>query len=99
MLSRPRTPTTLVELAYLANRAEANLIKSPDYLPVVSVAMAEALEQYLRIPSEQSYSSTVRNFTAADAPGYSVCRDPDLGRPLVFDFEEDAVKEALLTNE
>ncbi len=99
MLSRPRTPTTLVELAYLANRAEANLIKSPDYLPVVSVAMAEALEQYLRIPSEQSYSSTVRNFTAADAPGYSVCRDPDLGSPLVFDFEEDAVKEALLTNE
>ncbi len=99
MLSRPRTPTTLVELAYLANRAEANLIKSPDYLPAVSVAMADALEEYLTKPSEQSYSSSVRNFTAADAPGYSVCRDPDLGSPLFFDFEEDALREALLANE
>ena len=99
MLSRPRTPTTLVELAYLANRAEANLIKSPDYLPAVSVAMADALEEYLTKPSEQSYSSSVRNFTAADAPGYSVCRDPDLGSPLFFDFEEDAFREALLANE
>ena len=67
MLSRPRTPTTLVELAYLANRAEANLIKSPDYLPTVSVAMADALEEYLTKPSGQSYSSSVRNFTAAVA--------------------------------
>ena len=99
MLSRPRTPTTLVELAYLANRAEANLIKSPDYLPAVSVAMADALEEYLTKPSEQSYSSSVRNFTAADAPGYSVCRDPDLGSPLFFDFEEDALREAFLANE
>ena len=99
MLSRPRTPTTLVELAYLANRAEANLIKSPDYLPAVSVAMADALEEYLITPSEESYASSVRNFTAANAPGYSVCRDPDLGSPLVFDFEEDAVKEALLKSE
>ena len=99
MLSRPRTPTTLVELAYLANRAEANLIKSPDYLPAVSVAMADALEEYLTKPSEQSYSSSVRNFTAADAPGYSVCRDPDLGNPIFFDFEEDALREAFLANE
>ena len=30
------------------------------------------------------------NVTAADAPGYSVCRDPDLGSPLNFDFEQDA---------
>jgi hypothetical protein len=41
----------------------------------------------------------VRNFTAADAPGYSVCRDPDLGSPLFFDFEEDALREAFLANE
>ena len=99
MLSRPRTPTTLVELAYLANRAEANLIKSPDYLPAVSVAMADALEEYLTKPSEEIYSSSVRNFTAADAPGYSVCRDPDLGSPIFFDFEEDALREAVLANE
>ena len=99
MLSRPRTPTTLVELAYLANRAEANLIKSPDYLPTVSVAMANAVEEYLTSPSEKEYSSSVRNFTAADAPGYSVCKDPDLGSPLMFGFSEDTVEKALLSNE
>jgi N-acetylmuramoyl-L-alanine amidase len=99
MLSRPRTPTTLVELAYLANRAEANLIKSPDYLPAVSVAMANAVEEYLNSPIEKEYSSSVRNFTAADAPGYSVCRDPDLGSPLMFEFAEGAVEKALLANE
>ena len=97
MLSRPRTPTTLVELAYLANRAEANLIKSPDYLPAVSVAMADAVEEYLNSPIEKEYSSSVRNFTAVDAPGYSVCRDPDLGSPL--NFSADAVEKALPSNE
>ena len=99
MLSRPRTPTTLVELAYLANKAEANLIKSPEYLPAVSVAMADALEEYLTKPSEGSYPSSLRNFTAANAPGYNVCRDPDLGSPLFFDFEEDVLREALFANE
>ena len=99
MLSRPRTPTTLVELAYLANKAEANLIKSPEYLPAVSVAMADAVEEYLTKPSEGSYPSSLRNFTAANAPGYNVCRDPDLGSPLFFDFEEDVLREALFANE
>ena len=99
MMSRPRTPTTLVELTYLANRAEANLIKSQDYLPAVSVAMADAVEEYLTEPSEGEYPTTVRNFTAADAPGYSVCKDPDFGFPLFFNFSEDAFDKALLLNE
>ena len=99
MLSRPRTPTTLVELTYLANRAEANLIKSQDYLPAVSVAMADAVEEYLTEPSEGEYPTTVRNFTAANAPGYSVCKDPDFGFPLVFNFSEDAFDKVLLSNE
>ena len=99
MMSRPRTPTTLVELTYLANRAEANLIKSQDYLPAVSVAMADAVEEYLMESSEGEYPTTVRNFTAADAPGYSVCKDPDFGFPLSFNFSEDAFDKALLLNE
>ena len=99
MMSRPRTPTTLVELTYLANRAEANLIKSQDYLPAVSVAMADAVEEYLTEPSEGEYPTTVRNFTAANAPGYSVCKDPDFGFPLLFNFSEDAFDKALLLNE
>ena len=69
------------------------------FLILQEVAMADAIEEYLTNPSEQSYPSSVRNFTAADAPGYSVCRDPDLGSPIFFDFEEDALREAFLANE
>ena len=99
MLSRPKTPTTLVELTYLANRAEANLIKSADYLPTVTQALADATEQYLNEPSGEEYQSTVRNFTAADAPGYSVCRDPELGAPFFFDFDPEVFAEAIISKE
>mgnify|MGYP002057803477 FL=1 len=99
MLSRPKTPTTLVELTYLANRAEANLIKSADYLPTVTQALADATEQYLNEPSGEEYQSTVRNFTAGDAPGYSVCRDPELGAPFFFDFDPEVFAEAIISKE
>ena len=59
--------------------------------------MADAVEEYLNSTIEKEYSSSVRNFTAADAPGYSVCRDPDLGSPL--NFSADAVEKALPSNE
>ena len=96
MLSRPKTPTTLVELTYLANRYEANLIKSADYLPTVATALADAAEEYLRQPISGDFPSTVRNFTAGDAPGYSVCRDPEMGMPLIFDFDPEVFDQALI---
>ncbi len=86
MMSRPKTPTTLIELAYLANPSEARLLRSPEYLPAVSAALADAVEEFLQTPSIGTYPTTVRNFTAADAPGYNVCRDPELNAPIVFDF-------------
>ncbi len=86
MMSRPKTPTTLIELAYLANPSEARLLKSPEYLPAVSTALADAVEEFLQSPSIGTYPTTVRNFTAADAPGYNVCRDPELNGPLIFNF-------------
>ncbi|MDG2301828.1 MAG: N-acetylmuramoyl-L-alanine amidase [Acidimicrobiales bacterium] len=86
MMSRPKTPTTLIELAYLANPSEARLLKSPEYLPAVSTALADAVEEFLQSPSIGTYPTTVRNFTAADAPGYNVCRDPELNGPIIFNF-------------
>ena len=86
MMSRPKTPTTLIELAYLANPSEARLLKSAEYLPAISAALADGVEEFLQSPSIETYPTTVRNFTAADAPGYNVCRDPELSEPAVFDF-------------
>tara|TARA_B100000073_G_scaffold29194_1_gene22297 strand:+ start:2891 stop:5410 length:2520 start_codon:yes stop_codon:yes gene_type:complete len=86
MMSRPKTPTTLIELAYLANPSEAKLLKSAEYLPAVSNALADAVEEFLQTPSTGTYPTTTRNFTAADAPGYNVCRDPELSSPIIFDF-------------
>ena len=97
MMSRPRTPTTLVELTYLANRAEANLIKSQDYLPAVSVAMADAVEEYLTEPSEGEYPTTVETLlqrTHLDK-AYAKIR---FGFPYL-NFSEDAFDKALLLNE
>lgn len=86
MMSRPKTPTTLVELAYIANKDEANLIKSGEYVPAVSKALADAIEEYLKVPTTKTFPTTVRNFTAANAPGYNVCSDPELNSKLLFDF-------------
>lgn len=98
MLSRPKTPTTLVELAYLANKAEANLIKSGEYVPAVSKALADAIEEYLKVPTTKTFPTTVRNFTAADAPGYNVCSDPELNSKMLFDFpsREELIEQGLL---
>ena len=95
MMSRPKTPTTLVELTYLANIHEANLIKSAQYLPAVTTALADAAEDYLNQPFEGEFPTTTRNFTAADAPGYNVCKDPELGIPLIFDFDPEDIARGL----
>jgi len=88
----------LVELAYLANKAEANLIKSGEYVPAVSKALADAIEEYLKVPTTKTFPTTVRNFTAADAPGYNVCSDPELNSKMLFDFpsREELIEQGLL---
>ena len=98
MMSRPKTPTTLIELAYLANPSEARLLKSAEYVPTVSIAMSDAVEEFLQLPADGTYPTTVRNFTAADAPGYNVCRDPELNSPLFFDFpsREELIEQGFL---
>tara|TARA_B100001250_G_scaffold155960_1_gene134036 strand:+ start:273 stop:2711 length:2439 start_codon:yes stop_codon:yes gene_type:complete len=77
MLSRPKTPTTLVELAYISNPSEANLVKTPDYKTDMAEAISDALENFLTPPLvEEDFSSAVRSFTAGLAPGASLCSDP-----------------------
>lgn len=47
MLRLPSTPTALVEYGYLANRAEARLFATPEYLAVAATATADALVAFL----------------------------------------------------
>ena len=77
MLSRPKTPTTLVELAYISNSSEANLVKTDAYKTDMAEAISDALQNFLGpLSSNEDFSSGVRSFTAGLAPGTSLCSDP-----------------------
>ena len=79
MLSRPKIPTTLVELAYISNTSESNLVKTNNYKVAVAYALATALENYLTPASEtEQFSTGTRTFNAGVAPGVSLCSDPTL---------------------
>ena len=79
MLSRPKIPTTLVELAYISNTSESNLVKTDNYKVAVASALATALENYLTPASEtEQFSTGTRTFNAGVAPGVSLCSDPTL---------------------
>jgi N-acetylmuramoyl-L-alanine amidase len=47
VLKNPRTPSVLVELGYLSNRAEAKLLADPDYQGRLATALADALSERL----------------------------------------------------
>ena len=79
MMSRPKTPTTLIELAYIANPSEAALVKTNEYLSAVVQALADASQTFIETSTvEIKTFSTVRRYTAGEAPGYNVCSDPIL---------------------
>jgi N-acetylmuramoyl-L-alanine amidase len=79
MIRRPETPTALVELAYIANDPEAELLATSAYIDVVSTALADAIEAYLRTDRPGTgYGNPPRVFTPDRAPGADVCVDPPL---------------------
>ena len=79
ILSRPKVPTTLVELAYISNASEANLVQTDAYKLAVASALATALENFLNTTSEtEQFSSGSRTFNAGLAPGVNLCSDPTL---------------------
>jgi len=102
MMSRPKTPTTLVELAYIANPSEAALVKTNAYLTAVVNALADASQTFL----ENSHllhntASTVRRYTAGEAPGYDVCFDPILQSwaEVISKAIQQAVDEGIISEE
>jgi len=78
MIRNPTTTTALIEVGWLLNPSEADLVfKTPSYVPRVSSALAAAVEDYLAGASS-SVSIGRRTFNANPAPGTDRCTDPAL---------------------
>lgn len=80
MLRFPSTPSVLAELAYLSNPDEAELLATPEYRRVVSLALADAIEAWLRTDDPGAgYVDDARVFTPSAATGgVEGCVDPPL---------------------
>jgi N-acetylmuramoyl-L-alanine amidase len=76
----PTTPSALVELAYLGNPAEAELLATPEYVTTAAVALADGIERFLTSEDPGSgFIDTPRTFTPLTSSGGSTgCVDPRL---------------------
>lgn len=79
ILRRPATPSALLELGYLSNRAEAELFATPEYVMAASVAVADAIEAYLTTDAVGVSLGEGRVFDPNPGVGKDVCVEPDLG--------------------
>ena len=79
ILRRPTTPTALLELGYLSNRAEAELFATSAYVVTASVAIADAVEAYLTTEDVGASLVEGRVFDPNPGVGRDVCVEPDLG--------------------
>ena len=91
MVRLPEAPSALVELGYIANRAEAELYANPAYVPAVATAVADAVEAFLA--SEETGSPLVegRTFDPERGVGRDRCIEPDLHAALYPDVVDVSV--------
>ena len=79
ILRQPSTPSVLVEVGYISNRAEAELFATAEYLEAVSQAFAQAIEEFLTTERPGTGFVDARTFNPARGIGAGSCQDPDLG--------------------
>jgi len=91
MVRRPDAPSALLELGYIANRAEAELYEHPDYVDAASQSIAIAVDSFLN--SAETGASLVggRVFRPNRGVGADQCVEPDLENPLYPDVIEASV--------
>lgn len=80
IIRHPNTPTVLIELGYISNRAEAELYQRPEYSLRAGISIAEAIDQYLHTLESGSGFVEGRVFNPAPGVGKDVCTDPPLGQ-------------------
>lgn len=85
MVRLPDIPSALVELGYIANRAEAELYTRPEYVPTAAAAVADAVVAFLTTEDEGSPLVEGRVFTPNRGVGRDQCVDVDLERALYPD--------------
>jgi N-acetylmuramoyl-L-alanine amidase len=85
MIRRPETVSVLVELGYVANRAEAEFYQRPVYPEVAATALADAIEAYLTTEDPGSGFVAGRVFNPRAGVGKDRCIEPDLQSRLYPD--------------
>ena len=78
MIRRPETVSALIELGYLANRAEAELYQRPEYVPTAARAVADAVLAFLQTNQPGSGFVKGRVFRPGRGVGRDQCIEPDL---------------------
>lgn len=79
MVRRPEAASALVELGYIANRAEAELYATDEYAPAAAEAIADAIEEFLRTDNGGASLVEGRNFDPQSGVGQDKCIEPELG--------------------
>jgi hypothetical protein len=85
MIRRPETVSALVELGYIANRAEAELYQRPEYVPTAAQAVADAVLAFLQTNRPGSGFVEGRVFRPRPGVGRDQCIEPDLELSLYPD--------------
>jgi N-acetylmuramoyl-L-alanine amidase len=79
MVRNPETVSVLVELAYLNNPSEAELMVTPEYVEVSGMLVADAIEAYLTTEEQGSgYVTEPRVFNPQPGLSADRCEDPEL---------------------
>lgn len=85
MVRLPAMPSALLELGYIANRAEAELYATPEYVPAAATAVADAVEAFLTTEEGGAALVEGRVFTPNRGVGRDQCVDVDLDAALYPD--------------
>lgn len=85
MVRLPEMPSALVELGYIANRAEAELYQTAAYVPAAATAVADAVEAFLTTDDDGASLVEGRVFTPNRGVGRDQCVEVDLARDLYPD--------------
>ncbi|HXV70783.1 MAG TPA: N-acetylmuramoyl-L-alanine amidase [Acidimicrobiia bacterium] len=85
MVRLPEMPSALVELGYIANRAEAELYQTSEYVDVAATSVADAIESFLTTDESGAPMVEGRIFNPQRGVGRDRCIEPDLEESLYPD--------------
>ncbi|HZD23183.1 MAG TPA: N-acetylmuramoyl-L-alanine amidase [Acidimicrobiia bacterium] len=85
MVRIPEMPSALIELGYIANRAEAEFFRRPQYVEAAAGAVADAVERFLTTKDTGASLVEGRIFDPTPGVGADKCIEPSLELSLYPD--------------